>query len=502
MTQQAKEDKRPERGNRLHPALVETHDLDFSIDKTLLDAVLNDERFREWQSSNDKWQLRFSGSPGCGKTTLSSIIVEKLRKTVPRVASIYLQQDVASDEAAFVEKFLWIVYAQLDNRVPDALSTPGKEEDYQAGYAKFIAAREQGLHQITNFSRSALQSIVPNIPRPAFLVVDGIDRCSPNTSVQIEKEISQLQHYGVKIMTTSRVPWIGESWPAAQCDGQACSAKDPRPWIHVYWACEDCMGHEDKESRGTTVFLSISNNTTRFKQPFDRMDFDISKIPDHAMINFVRRAIQQENGDVGFGSLLTSEDHEGSLPSFSSSSLGIQMLRSHNGMAERVVREIAGKAQGNMALAHKRLELFHRARFVDAFLAPRDRLPASIVEMFDAALRAVEAQGRRESTLGLQAIAAVGRSDGGVPFADFQGLARHRGEGDQNEEVDVSKYDGRIEEFSLLDVLYATKGLVVVHNDRRRGPRLVAFHPDFYLYCGQGYRESIMQAHSSLKDDP
>ncbi|KAK8123151.1 hypothetical protein PG984_011821 [Apiospora sp. TS-2023a] len=481
MARQDKEGKRPDRGNRLHPALAETHDLDFSIDKTLFDAVINDERFREWQSSNDTWQLRFSGSPGCGK------------------------QDVASDETTFVEKFLWVVYAQLDNRVPDALSTtPGKEEDHQAGYAKFIAAQEQGLHQITNFSRSALQSIVPNIPQPAFVVVDGIDRCSPNTSVLVEKELSLLQHYGVKIMTTSRVPWTGESWPAAQCDGQACSAKDPRPWIHVYWACEDCMEHEDKERRGTTVFCrtcwSEKANCVEW-QPFDRMDIDISKIPDHAMSNFVRRAIQQEHGDVGFGSLSTSEDDEGSLPSFASN-LGTQMLRSHNGMAERVVREIGGKAQGNMALAHKRLELFHRARSVDAFLAPRDRLPASIVEMFDAALRGVEAQGQRESMLGLQAIAVVGGSDGSVPFADFQGLARHRGEGNQDEGIDVSKYGGRIEEFGLDGILYATKGLVVVHNDRRRGPRLVAFHPDFYLYCGQGYRESIVQADMSLKDNP
>ncbi|KAK8120337.1 hypothetical protein PG999_004457 [Apiospora kogelbergensis] len=128
MTQQAREDKRPGKGKQLHPALAETHDLDFSIDKTLFDAVLNDEQFKEWQSSTDTWQLRFSGSPGCGKTTLASIIMEKLRETAPCVASIYLQQDVPSDEAAFVEKFLWVVYAQFGKYVP------GEEEGHQAGY--------------------------------------------------------------------------------------------------------------------------------------------------------------------------------------------------------------------------------------------------------------------------------------------------------------------------------------------------------------------------------
>ncbi|KAK6818973.1 hypothetical protein PG987_016426 [Apiospora arundinis] len=128
MTQQAREDKRPGKGKQLHPALAETHDLDFSIDKTLFDAVLNDEQFKEWQSSTDTWQLRFSGSPGCGRTTLASIIMEKLRETAPCVASIYLQQDVPSDEAAFVEKFLWVVYAQFGKYVP------GEEEGHQAGY--------------------------------------------------------------------------------------------------------------------------------------------------------------------------------------------------------------------------------------------------------------------------------------------------------------------------------------------------------------------------------
>lgn len=76
MAQQDKEGKRRERGSKLHLALAETHDLDFSIDKTLFDGVLNDERYREWQSSNDTWQLRFSGSPGCGKVNPPCAVLE------------------------------------------------------------------------------------------------------------------------------------------------------------------------------------------------------------------------------------------------------------------------------------------------------------------------------------------------------------------------------------------------------------------------------------------
>ncbi|KAK7915213.1 hypothetical protein PG985_012916 [Apiospora marii] len=516
MAQQAKEVKSSERGNPLHPALAESHELDFSIDKTLFDAVLNDERVREWQTSNDTWQLRFSGSPGCGKTTLSSIIVETLREKATCVASIYLQQDVTSDETAFIEDFLWFVYSQLSKHVPDVASTPNEEEGRRTQYDEYVAARiveQPGLHR-TSLIRSALQAIVPSLPKPTFLVVDDIDRCSPETFICIEEELLQLQHRGVKIMTTSRIPSTGEFWTAAQCDGQECAAKYPRPWIHVYWACEDCMRHDDKDTRGTTVFCRACwpgraecvrcNNTSRFKQPFDRLDFDISHVPDHAMDNFIRRAIQQEHGDVGLcGPQPTPEDQETSLPlpPFTSN-LGLQLLRPNSDMAERVVRGIVKRAQGNMALAHKRLELFHRARLVEAFLAPRDRLPASIVEIFDAGLRSVEAQASPQRELGLQAIAIVGRSIDGVPFEQFRRLVRECGvKKGQYDAVSVEDDKGK-DEIRLREVSNAAKGFVIQQNDRRRSPRLMAFHYDFYLYCGQGYRESIVRANNSLHDVP
>lgn len=182
--------------------------------------------------------------------------MEKLRENVSCVASIYLQHEVALYEAAFVEDFLWAIYTQLAKYVPDSTSNLNKKEDHRIQYDKYVVAcmAQQPGPQRASLIRSALQATVPALPKPAFLVVDGIDCCSSETSVSIEEEISHMQHQGVKIMTTSRVPWIEESWTAAQCDGQECSAKSPRPWIHVYWACEDCMQHTDKERRGTTVF--------------------------------------------------------------------------------------------------------------------------------------------------------------------------------------------------------------------------------------------------------
>ncbi|KAK8074109.1 hypothetical protein PG994_005008 [Apiospora phragmitis] len=532
MAQQVKECKWSERGNRLHAALAETHALDFSINKTLFDAVLHEERFREWHSSTDTWQLRFSGSPGCGKTTLSSIVVGKLREGPYCVASIYVQQDVACYEAAFAEDFLWAIYTQFARHVPNASSTHGEVEDHLVQYEKYVAAcivQQRGPYRI-NLIRSALHAIIPALPRQAFLIVDDIDRCSAAATIHVEEEISQLQHQGVKIMTTSRVPRIEESWTPARCDGQECSAKDPRPWTHVYWVCEDCMQHSDKEQLGMTVFcntcwpekaicirctprlradnsclLVFSNNTSRFKQPFEHVDFNISNIPDFETSNFVRRAIQQEHGDVGLGGPPTPREGPDETllsPPLFTSIMGVQLLRTHKDMAERVVRDIVECAQGNIALAHKRLELFHRARFVEAFLARHDRLPASVVDLFDAGLRGVEAQTPRERTLGLQAIAVAGRSISGVPWEEFQRLLRQGDERDRGEDGTTIIHDGNIASPCLDDVLHAAKGFVVRQNDRGRRPKLVAFHPDFYLYCGQGYRESIVRMNDSLNPLP
>lgn len=199
----------------------------------------------------------------------------------------------------------------------------------------------------------------------------------------------------------------------------------------------------------------------------------------------------------------TPEYQETSRPPSFTSNLGFQLLRPNSDVAEQVVRGIVKRAQGNVALAHKRLELFHRARLVVAFLAPHDRLPASIVDMFDSGLRGVEAQSSPRRELGLQVIAVVGRSIDGVPFEDFQRLVGEcDAEKDQDGGVGMGNENQRIDDFSLSEVLHAAKGFVVRQNDRRRCPRLMAFHYDFYLYCGQGYPESIVRANNSLHDVP
>lgn len=200
------------------------------------------------------------------------------------------------------------------------------------------------------------------------------------------------------------------------------------------------------------------------------------------MRNFVEHAIEQEHGYVG----LRRSNLEEKLPA---SNFGKQLLQS--GKVDTVINKIVQCAQGNVALAHKRLELLHRDQSIKTFLATRDRLPAAIVNMFDASLHCVEAQAINERTLGLHAIAVVGLDQGGVTFEKFKHLtqlsARARGIG--------QRY---ISYRSLDDVLHAAKGLVIRVNQPPHGPLLKAFHPDFFLYCSEHYNPSIVWASNLL----
>ncbi|KAF2966546.1 hypothetical protein GQX73_g7023 [Xylaria multiplex] len=199
--------------------------------------------------------------------------------------------------------------------------------------------------------------------------------------------------------------------------------------------------------------------------------------------DLVKHAIEQEHGYVGFkGSIL-----EDKLPE---SAFGKQLLRS--GKAGDVAEEITRRADGNIALAHKRLEILHHDQSLKVFYATNDRLPATIVDMFDSGVYSVETQALNERTLGLQALAIVGHNQNGVSFEKFKKLtqlsAKARGIG--------RKYNPCR---SIDDVLHAAKGLVIRETDQDR-LLLKAFHSDFFFYCREHYRPSIVWANSLLQE--
>ncbi|KAI0438975.1 hypothetical protein F4803DRAFT_533075 [Xylaria telfairii] len=471
---------------QLHPALADHHELDFFIHKALFDSIFCDERFTEWQSSSNNWQLRFTGSPGCGKTTLSALVVEKLRNKGKAVACLFLQDDVTS-EGGFAEDFLHSILTQFSREISPSES---HSDEYMVEYQKYLEAcrlQQRGSYRM-NLIRKALHAVVSKLQQ-AFLIVDDIDRCSPATLMFVEEELAYLQKQRIKIMATSRVPWVDEPWKFTYCDGDNCQIKSPGRLIHVYWACEDCCKDPDEEM-GITAFCNSCwtgnpgctrcNNYIRFSQPYEHVNFNISDMG--GMRNFVEHAIEQEHGYVG----LRGSNLKDKLPT---SNFGKQLLQS--GKADTVVTKIVQCAHGNVALAHKRLELLHRDQSLKAFFATRDRLPAAIVDMFDAGLRCVEAQAINEHTLGLHAIAVVGLDQDGITFEKFKHLtqlsARVRG-------IDRKYISYR----SLDDVLHATKGLVVRVNQPLHGPLLKAFHPDFFLYCQEHYNPSIAWASNFL----
>ena len=72
------------RGSALHTALGEKYDSASDIYEEFLEFVFVDERFAQWESGDKNFELRCSGTPGCGKVHMerspASILMPRSRR--------------------------------------------------------------------------------------------------------------------------------------------------------------------------------------------------------------------------------------------------------------------------------------------------------------------------------------------------------------------------------------------------------------------------------------
>lgn len=140
-----------------------------------------------------------------------------------------MQTEVFSQEAAFVEDFLARIYHQL------SISSNADDNCIEA-YACYEKACELGNSATRRIKliRDALIVRLSCVGR-AFLVLDDFDRCSPALGLILEQELATLQHRGLSIMVTSRIPLL--EYP----DTASCDACQEYP-IRLYWSCQKCDG--------------------------------------------------------------------------------------------------------------------------------------------------------------------------------------------------------------------------------------------------------------------
>jgi len=225
------------------PWLAEDHRLGPDIYRGLLSWVLESECYQQWRTSEKNWQLGCYGVPGCGKTTLSAMVVSHLRESYAgehdAVAALFVHEDVQLDGVSFLEDLLTSIFQQLCQEP----TTPRGVDAALADYAAYLNARRQRQGAATRLAlvRRALAARLSRLAN-AFLVFDGLDRCVPGTAFFVQEELTRLRRLGLRVMTTSRLPWLRDSFSDYCCDGgDECPGPDnPR----VYWECQKCLSAE------------------------------------------------------------------------------------------------------------------------------------------------------------------------------------------------------------------------------------------------------------------
>ncbi len=149
---------------------------------------------------------------------------------------------------------------------------------------------------------------------------------------------------------------------------------------------------------------------------YDHVDFNISLTSGESMDTFIAWSLEKEHGDLGLQSGVQD------MPPISR--LGLEITKSsYADEAQALVQRIAGRAEENITLALARLELIHSVDTLEQTKFIGDRLPPSIIALFDAAVRAVESQPEEQRDLGLKAIAAVAHAGAhglhGLKFTDL-----------------------------------------------------------------------------------
>ncbi|KAH6886272.1 hypothetical protein B0T10DRAFT_490924 [Thelonectria olida] len=221
---------------QLHPALSEYLDLGPDIYEKLVSWIFTFEPFAYWQRSEKNWELRCSGSPGSGKTTFVALAARQLRSKYPSkgsaVASIFIVRDVRWSEATFIEDLLGSIFRQLK-----AGHTCEGECEVNTALLEYVEAckgHQRGATRI-RLIRRALDLCVASLDH-AFLVLDGIDRCSPAVELFLEDEFPRLRASGLRILTTSRIPCLRMPARNYNCDTHDCPEPDERL---VYWLCQE-----------------------------------------------------------------------------------------------------------------------------------------------------------------------------------------------------------------------------------------------------------------------
>jgi Cdc6-like AAA superfamily ATPase len=161
--------------------------------------LLNSEKFQAWLSKS-KQALFCPGMPGAGKTIITSIVVEHLRKKFENAIGIGIAYLYCNFKRQQEQRPVDLLLSLLKQLVQERSSVP---ESVKSLYDRHKAKRTRpSLEEISN----ALHSVVLDFST-VFIIIDALDECQVSNGgrTRFLTEILNLQaKAAVNLFTTSR----------------------------------------------------------------------------------------------------------------------------------------------------------------------------------------------------------------------------------------------------------------------------------------------------------
>jgi hypothetical protein len=402
--------------------------------------------------------------------------------------SIFIEQNVSSSSATFVEDFLHSIYLQLGNT---SLETQNHYEHYERA-----CQNGESISKRLKLLRISLYSHLDGQDH-SFLVFDGYDRLGEELQALIDVEISQLQSHRLRALQTRRVP-VYEIPLYMGCDDLDC--ENPHR-VNLFWVflppaapsvaltdsikiCKACVKESPDEysafcydctGRGSKC---AHHPDSDLEEPYDHVNVNVSR-PD-GLEEYVRWDLRYLYADV-------TSQVDSSFSIRDGRRDAATPLQDHGERLQKIVNLITGT--GNITLAKLYLDNIHKDRSFNAVERVGDRLPRNIIALFDAEMGRIQQRPKHQSDITLMAIAAAAGKDSGVALTSLEECMRdamsrlpHLVDAPPRSLEDILRYaNGFLEELYSMDV-------------RSVG----TYSTLFALYAREHYNETLFWAKNQL----
>jgi hypothetical protein len=155
--------------------------------------------YEQWKSGTAAPSIWLHGIPGCGKTVLSSIVVENLLKDCelrPNERVVHYFFDIRSDESRTTDNLLRSCTVQLTKHWSTVLPPPV--------LALYTSCNDGGYLPFSGELLPILETYITGVSR-CYLIIDALDECADLPKLmKILETMQQWNVPGLHILVTSR----------------------------------------------------------------------------------------------------------------------------------------------------------------------------------------------------------------------------------------------------------------------------------------------------------